>query len=194
MQHAVAVLIITPICNRRVTNCCIFSNIFFSVYKMTSESGHATAPSCKRCKRCNLVNAVKCTKCDSAFHESCAKLFVNQKVINKASFWCCDGISSGKPAECEAFWDAIDTDEAVEKCTEPRLFRYILKQKDDMISELRGKIMLLEKHIILPEKNHELKPRVVTYSQNLQKMNASNTKKKTDIPNIPKTTVAQTAV
>lgn len=61
-----------------------------------------------------------------------------------------------------------------------------------MISELRSKIILLEKHIILLEKSQELKPALATKLLNGQKVNASsNNKQKADIPKKPVQTIAR---
>ncbi|KAJ3649379.1 hypothetical protein Zmor_021127 [Zophobas morio] len=105
-------------------------------------------PPWKRCKKSPLINAIKCIKCDNSFHESCAKLYVNAKTVNKSAYSCCEELSHPKADDnLDIFWDA--TDDNHEKVLDSRIFKYILRQKDELITALREKNLLLEEQLLL---------------------------------------------
>lgn len=74
------------------------------------------------------------------------------------NFICCDKETiaetiTGDLEEIESFWDATDSIKDTEKVTESKLLKYIIKQKEVIICQLRHKIILLEKYMCVLEKN-----------------------------------------
>lgn len=76
------------------------------------------------------------------------------------NFVCCDEetiteTNTGDSEEIESFWDATDSTVDTEKVTESKLWKYIIKQKDEIICELRDRIILLEKYVGFLEGNQK---------------------------------------
>ena len=91
---------------------------------------------------------MKCNNCDNVFHISCAKLYSSGKFINESLFTCCELIDTDDPA-----WEDAAADFPKESGTDSTAtFKYILRQKDELIDELRDKIKLLYTHIELLQK------------------------------------------
>ncbi|XP_074039503.1 uncharacterized protein [Leptinotarsa decemlineata] len=90
---------------------------------------------CIKCHR-KLAKGVQCVVCANNLHFKCANV---DKDLAPKDFIC---------DHCELpdsdFHDAIDV---VGDNIDPKIFKYILKQKDELISELRSKIQLLDNHI-----------------------------------------------
>ncbi len=110
------------------------------------ESISATSLFCRKCKN-KVVTAVKCVNCDSAYHQSCAKLINNIKLLDSAKLICCERIPIVD--DDAAFFDAVEQLSGPEKKVDLSIFTYILKQKDHVIAELRDQVKLLNDHIAL---------------------------------------------
>lgn len=100
---------------------------------------------CKRCKN-KVVAFVKCITCDSCYHTSCAK---NSKCefIDNTYIRCCD-VSQDKLMDEETNNKFFVAMENLASLTDSKIdiniFKYVLKHKDVIITELREKIRLLE--------------------------------------------------
>lgn len=101
---------------------------------------------CKRCKN-NVITGYRCILCASAFHKSCSKSNSNIKYISGDSVICCD---VDKQLSFEDIYDSLD------QKVDCKVFKYIIEQKDEVIrhkdiiiEELRGKIVLLNDNISL---------------------------------------------
>lgn len=98
---------------------------------------------CKYCKS-KCLSGPKCDKCGSQFHSSCARRIKNLVFITDESVNCCED-------------DSYDSDEAKvgDNCTsvkdEVTYLKCIIKQKDEIIFELREKNKLLYDKIALLE-------------------------------------------
>lgn len=112
---------------------------------------------CKRCKA-RLVNGLKCSDCQNYFHLSCAKLMNSVQFVDEETIKCCDNsgeTSTASASDTEltamtvdvAFHEAISELADSENKVDIRIFRYVIKQKDDIISELRGHVKLLQNQI-----------------------------------------------
>ena len=102
------------------------------------------------------MSGLKCSDYGNYFHTSCAKLTNTIQFINEDTIKCCnseacvsksdDSLPSDTSVD-QAFLDALvdlfDTDNKVDL----RVFKYVLKQKDDLIDELRERNRTLTKHI-----------------------------------------------
>lgn len=115
--------------------------------------GHAA---CKRCNK-NVVTGLKCYKCDNMYHVSCSKLANNVKQTNGGDIICCETQNDCITNEDDEvpFLDTIDETANEEKLVDAKVFKYIIKQKDIIIGELREKIKLLYVQIDLMNKCHE---------------------------------------
>ena len=115
------------------------------------------------CALCNtniddVKTVITCTICSKNFHSRCVN--VDLRGFHMKKNWVCGRPLCIKPTpqlktttgeiETETFWDAA------ENILDAKVFQYILKQKDELIHELKGKIHLLEKHVeLLHEKAGE---------------------------------------
>ncbi|CAG9813477.1 unnamed protein product [Phaedon cochleariae] len=102
--------------------------------------------SCNKCKK-NLVKGVKCTLCENNFHTSCARN-INVKFLNEDMVICCPS----EKVSCDndqAFFDAMENLAGESKVVDLNIFNYIVKQKDEIIQELRDKIDLMQEQIVL---------------------------------------------
>ena len=115
--------------------------------------------SCKRCKRGGLQSAIKCVKCSSAFPESCARYVKNMKFQNDGTIACCEIVmpleNEKEEIDNDIFWDACDP--MYDKAIDGRMYRYIIRQKDELIDELRENIKLLNDHISLNQYTNDKK-------------------------------------
>lgn len=117
---------------------------------------------CKRCGKNTVKNYFKCVKCGSVFHQSCAKLFKGLQILNDSSAICCESNTN----ESDAFFDAL------EKLSEDNridlsILNYIVRQKDNLISELQEKIKILNDHINLLNTFHIRKDTIKECEQKL---------------------------
>lgn len=118
-----------------------------------------------QCLKCNrkVVNGVKCIICQSTLHFKCGNVEENTVMCD---FKCeqCD-ISDG------VFYDTME-----EFCNSgkfnPKMLIYIIKQKDDLIHELRDKINILNTQIDLINKVNSL-----THIDKHSSVNTSSNKK-----------------
>lgn len=99
---------------------------------------------------------ITCSVCTKSFHPRCVN--VNLRGFHKKKNWICNTAfcretsddSEDMELESDIFLDADD------KVVDYKLFHYILKQKDELILELRGVIKLMKSHIeLLHYKNPE---------------------------------------
>lgn len=106
---------------------------------------------CKRCKN-KVVSGVKCNICSNFFHASCAKLN-NVIFIDDNNVKCCvddSGSVSTRTDDNDALlYDALNEIADENNKVDIKLIKYILHQKDVMISELREKNDILTKYIDL---------------------------------------------
>lgn len=105
---------------------------------------------CKRCKS-NVVNGLKCVDCDNYFHNSCAKRMNNVIFLEECVIKCC--VSEQVEVSDVDFYDALNTISDVENKVDIRIFKYVLKQKDNIICELKEKVKFLIEHIDLLKKS-----------------------------------------
>ena len=92
---------------------------------------------------------ITCTICNNNFHSQCVS--VNLRGFHLKKNWICKTVycqdiikqsTETVEPESETFWDANGK-------MDKKLFQYILKQKDELILELRGTIQLMRNHIEL---------------------------------------------
>lgn len=142
---------------------------------MAGGTSNANSIVCRRCKKSNLTSAIKCTKCDNCFHYSCAKHYINAKIIDEPNFTCCNSETSAKEdSEINSdFWAAINDITDQEKGVDIRIFNYIVKQKDVLIDELYGKIKLLNQQITDMKKSSAV---VQKHEENNNKQEPENEK------------------
>lgn len=126
----------------------------------TSESGDFY---CNKCKS-KVVASVKCVTCGSCYHPSCAKHSKFQ-IVDKQLVKCCVKIADGvaDDASDTGFFDAMDNIASeMENKIDIQIFKYIIKQKDMLIFELRDKIKSLNTQLeSLSITNKEQKPQSV---------------------------------
>ncbi|KAJ4446014.1 hypothetical protein ANN_12700 [Periplaneta americana] len=117
---------------------------------------------CRRCKS-KVSSGLKCSNCESLFHNSCAKVFPNMKIIDENVVQCCEK-KDGDPglyididdAFNVALYSISDSDNKIDI----RIFNYVLKQKDEIIRELQERIKLLGQHVDLLTKHTGLETNV----------------------------------
>lgn len=122
---------------------------------MIGGSSNAT---CKRCKN-KVVSGVKCSECESLFHNSCAKLSTNVKIIDENTIKCCDQSEAvQQELNDEAFYEALNEICGVDNNKiDIRLVKYLLKQKDDVIHHLEERVKTLVQHIETITNQHEMR-------------------------------------
>lgn len=113
---------------------------------------------CKKCRN-KVVSYVKCATCDSCYHPSCAKS-LKMVQIDKFFVKCCEenlNVSFNEITD-KHFFDAMENlASASNNKIDIHIFKYILKQKDCLIFELRDKIKSLNEQL-QSIKNAEQKP------------------------------------
>ena len=123
---------------------------------MAGGANVSSISSCKRCKREVVNDVIKCINCASSFHPSCAKLCSGVTVLADQTLMCCKAIKTLDTHHTnvdEKFWDAVDEIAKNHQMLDPRILCYILKQKDQMIFELREQISSLNTQIEFLQKN-----------------------------------------
>lgn len=111
---------------------------------------------CKCCKK-KVVNGLKCNECGIHFHINCAKK-VNVKFLDDNTIKCCDESERVKEeSECIndddiVFMDALNDISDENNKIDIRIVKYILQQKDSIISELRERIQIMTQHTELLSK------------------------------------------
>ena len=98
------------------------------------------AGSSKRCKK-QVVNGLKCVNCDNIYHNSCAKLMNNMKFIDDCNIACCD--NANDIDDDEAFFNAMNNVADSNGKVDVQILKYIVKQKDSIIHELKERITSL---------------------------------------------------
>lgn len=106
----------------------------------------SSASLCKRCKR-KVVNGVKCIDCESYFHNSCASFITNIKILDANTVKCCD-VEEDNDCD-EVFSNMLKGITDNEGKIDINIFKYIIRQKDCIIAELREKVKLLTQHVEL---------------------------------------------
>ena len=129
---------------------------------------------CKRCKK-KVVNGLKCLVCDNFYHNRCAELTDNVKFLDENNITCCD--SDCNNSECNsvnedeisaAFLDALNSNHSSDSKIDIRIFKYVLKQKDSIISELRERVKDLTQHVILLKSHNSGTREQITKARVLQ--------------------------
>ena len=118
----------------------------------------------KRCKN-KVANGLKCIVCDNYFHNSCAKLANNIVFIDESSVKCCDNVDNINDKRVDKkdgnsydddFFNAIEGMKDQDGKIDVSIFKYVIKQKDDIIEGLRERVKLLSQHIdLLTKDNNE---------------------------------------
>ncbi|KAJ4447521.1 hypothetical protein ANN_09528 [Periplaneta americana] len=103
----------------------------------------SSASMCKRCKR-KVVNGVKCIDCESYFHNSCASFITNIKILDANTVKCRD-VEEDNDCD-EVFSNMLKGITDNEGKIDINIFKYIIRQKDCIIAELREKVKLLTQH------------------------------------------------
>ncbi|KAK5646911.1 hypothetical protein RI129_005375 [Pyrocoelia pectoralis] len=99
---------------------------------------------CRKCKS-KVVTGIKCSKCDNLYHLSCAKLTKTVKFINDNEITCCD---DNNVSEVDKdFFDALNKIAGEDGKIDVRIFNYIVRQKDTIISELKNQINYLSSQL-----------------------------------------------
>lgn len=101
-----------------------------------TEIACSNSACCKKCKQ-SVKNGAKCKLCSNIFHNSCAKLCSYVKFVEENVVVCCENSAT---TTCHL---------SVENLMFPDAAVYIIKLKDEIIRELRDKIILLNQHIML---------------------------------------------
>ena len=119
---------------------------------------------CGRCKG-KVLTGLKCVICECSYHNSCAKISANVKIIDDNTIQCCEKEESELDIQSvddvdNAFYVALDQISDNENKIDVRIFKYVLKQKDNLIKELQEKIKLLNQHVDLQSKHDRLKSNV----------------------------------
>lgn len=109
---------------------------------------------CKRCGKNIAKNYLTCEKCKSMFHQSCARISKDVKVISDSLINCC-GVENCV-SNNDAFFDAMES-VSVDNKVDVSIFTYIVKQKDALIYELQDKIKVLNDQIELLNKFNKYK-------------------------------------
>lgn len=140
---------------------------------------------CKKCRN-KVVSFVKCVTCDSCYHPSCAKnlKFVQ---IDKFLIRCCEENLNDNFNDDEHFFDAMEKlASASDNKVDIHIFKYILRQKDCLIFELRDKIKSLNEQLN-SFKIAEQKPTITKTGESLSKKGKHTTDK------TPRSTTAEIA-
>ncbi|KAG5878152.1 hypothetical protein JTB14_036040 [Gonioctena quinquepunctata] len=118
---------------------------------MAGASSHVSSAVCSKCNR-NAVNYLKCARCSEIYQFTSAKSADNVIVQNDNVILCCDSEFNAEETS-DGFFEALEglSDDGK---VDIDVFRYTIKQKDTIISELRGKIGILQDHIELLNKFH----------------------------------------
>lgn len=114
-----------------------------------SNNGIKSTLKLKSCKRCNknVLNGPKCINCESVFHASCAKKSNYVTMHEDDILECCTSNTDDNGDQIdELFLNCIDNTND-DKVLNIHTFKYILKQKDIIIYELRERIKFLYEHI-----------------------------------------------
>lgn len=108
-------------------------------------SGNASVNyTCKRCKA-KLVNGLKCSICNNYFHNSCAKLLSNVVFLDESLIKCCENdnpepkLKDSDEDLYDALCDLVDENNKIDV----RIINYLIRQKDNVIIELREKVNIL---------------------------------------------------
>ncbi|KAJ4433587.1 hypothetical protein ANN_15897 [Periplaneta americana] len=94
-----------------------------------------------------MVNGVKCMDCESYFHNSCASFITNIKILDANTVKCCD-VEEDNDYD-EVFPNMLKGITDNEGKIDINIFKYIIRQKDCIIAELREKVKLLTQHVEL---------------------------------------------
>ena len=124
---------------------------------LTMEEGSSVSSTriCKRCRN-KSVNGYTCQVCSSVYHPRCAKYNSDIKYISDDVIICCDvgkstenlvqenfqlhDVNVTNLDEDEAFYNAINGLADAEGKVDVNILKYIIKQKDSIIDELKEKI------------------------------------------------------
>lgn len=107
----------------------------------SSQTNTGGSAVCKRCKKI-VSNGVNCTTCSSVFHPSCFKSAKCCENIN------CSELSNENLDIFEALKEYLDENNKIDI----KIVKCILYQNQVIISELRDKVNLLNKHVDLLDK------------------------------------------
>lgn len=107
---------------------------------------------CKRCKK-KVVNGVKCIACDGVFHASCVKLQNNILFLNENTVQCCNDHNEDEDDDGDSVSNGIlsvlvDDQQKVDV----KVVKFIIKQNNLLIKELREKVSFLSNHVELLNK------------------------------------------
>lgn len=130
---------------------------------------------CKKCKS-KVVSYVKCVSCDSCYHPSCAKQLKYQ-VVDKLLVKCCDKSDDAEWTDSSdiGFFDAIENlASSADNKVDMHIFKYVIKQKDLLIFELRDKIKLLNDQLYSLKSKSEQKPSIKPDDANDKNLNVKN--------------------
>lgn len=123
-----------------------------------TSNGTTVSFLCKRC-RSKVVTGIKCINCECLFHNRCAKLTNNVEFIDDDTIKCCEKIES----DCDLVNDSDDNFfDALKELTDEnnkidiRIFKYVVKQKDELIKELQERAKVLTQHVDKLTKDNEV--------------------------------------
>ena len=106
-----------------------------------SVTGSNNAHCCKRCK----LKGVNCSDCDNYFHLSCAKLSKTVHFVNEEVIKCCSG--DGENDEEKGLFNALNDMADNDKKVDIRIVKFLLQQKECVITELKEKVQILLDHV-----------------------------------------------
>lgn len=141
----------------------------------SNEQHQVLTAHCKRCKL-KVSSGYKCKKCASSFHERCA--IKNNVILNdKNDVLCCESNNKIIMAGSDEFLDVLESIDETQK-VDYKVLKYIIRQKDIIIQELRDKIILLDEKILLLNKIDALQ-------ENKQKPKFAMSMKKVEVKSSP---------
>lgn len=148
----------------------------------TTVSSVSAPSTCKRCKS-KVASGIKCIICKRMFHNSCAKKMANIVNIDEHTVKCCeiqdDIVNDEASITTEAFFEAINDNVDGNNKIDLRIFKYVVKQKDDVIRQLEERIKLLETRTEFVTRNNEVNvSEQQTVIHNTNQMNIQNKEQK----------------
>ncbi|KAL1488070.1 hypothetical protein ABEB36_015438 [Hypothenemus hampei] len=114
-----------------------------------SNAGAVSDNKCKRCKKVGLLRPLKCVKCDASFHLGCANS-KKYKIMDNNQIDCCTPLLTLEEdvnSECSVSPRVANGDSYYQQ--EINYLKCILSHKDEIISNLKERISLLESNVKL---------------------------------------------
>ncbi|CAH1099999.1 unnamed protein product [Psylliodes chrysocephalus] len=124
--------------------------------RMAGSNGTPNNSHCKKYKS-KVILGIKCINCDNCFHPNCAKM-KNLKVVDDNLVIYCEKVDQNIVESDTAFFDALEVFACDDNKVDINFVRYIVNQKDELIKEMRNKINILNKQIVLLKRIQSIYP------------------------------------